>query len=726
MQAANGVATFSNVTLSMPGTYTLTASVGNNNEVTATSQPFQVNAPPVIVSAGETSPFVWSGTPPTYTSGTPPYVNYTAASPVEWSGPATAVDLNAIVTDDGLPNPPDTVTSTWSYTFTPNGQSSPTQTGTFGTQTQNTPANNGQLYFNTPATFANPGVYDVTLTVSDGQLQTVEDFTIYVNTAPTIVSAGATSLAVTGGTPTYVNYTAASPVEWTGPTTAVNLNAVVTDNGLPNPPDQVTLTWNYSYTAHGQSSPSAIGTFGTQTSATPANDGQLYLNTSATFAPGPGLYDVTLTVSDGQLQTVDDFTIYVNGPPVIVSAGATSPFVWSGTPPTYTSGTPPYANYTAASPVEWTGPATAVDLNAIVTDDGLPNPPDKVTSTWSYTFTPNGQSSPTQTGTFGTQTQATPANQSQLSFNTPATFTAGSGIYDVTLTVSDGQLQTVDAFTIYVNAPPAIVSYGATGPVVSSGTPPTYTSGTPPYVSYTLASPLQWAGSTTAVDLNAIVTDDALPNPPDQVTATWIYTYTPNGQTSPTQSGTFGNQTQATPANYGQFYFNTPATFAAGPGVYDVILVVNDGQLQTVSTDFKIYVNSSVAITAPPTSSVNENCPLVFCSGNGNPISVTDPNAGSSVEQLTLTETHGILTLASTKGLTFSAGSNKSSSMTVKGTLTNLNAALNGLTFTPTSGYFGGAALDAHLQGPGQQSDGNRIGLHQRGPPRQSADGDHR
>jgi large repetitive protein len=73
---------------------------------------------------------------------------------------------------------------------------------------------------------------------------------------------------------------------------------------------------------------------------------------------------------------------------------------------------------------------------------------------------------------------------------------------------------------------------------------------------------------------------------------------------------------------------------------------------------------------------------------------VADTNAGSNVEQLTLTDTNATLTLASTKGLTVIAGSNKSSSLTIKGTLANLNAALSGLTFTPTLGFSGSAALD--------------------------------
>src|SRR6202034_2103056 len=70
---------------------------------------------------------------------------------------------------------------------------------------------------------------------------------------------------------------------------------------------------------------------------------------------------------------------------------------------------------------------------------------------------------------------------------------------------------------------------------------------------------------------------------------------------------------------------------------------------------------------------------------NKNAVSIADVSAGSAVEPLTLTAVGGTLTLGSTSGITFSSGTNKSASMTINGTLANLNAALSGLTFTPTT-----------------------------------------
>src|SRR6476660_2183356 len=70
--------------------------------------------------------------------------------------------------------------------------------------------------------------------------------------------------------------------------------------------------------------------------------------------------------------------------------------------------------------------------------------------------------------------------------------------------------------------------------------------------------------------------------------------------------------------------------------------------------------------------------------------------------QVALTGTNGTLTLSQTTGLSFvfsdgngtGAGDGTAdATMTFRGTLASVNAALNGLTFTPTAGFSGGATL---------------------------------
>jgi RHS repeat-associated protein len=104
-------------------------------------------------------------------------------------------------------------------------------------------------------------------------------------------------------------------------------------------------------------------------------------------------------------------------------------------------------------------------------------------------------------------------------------------------------------------------------------------------------------------------------------------------------------------------------------------------------------VSPSLKVTAPATASVNEDSFLVFSTTNGNAISVTDPQAGSGSAQLTLSVTHGVLTLGATKGITLASAASSALQVTLKGTLANLNAALNGLKFTPSTGYSGSASL---------------------------------
>jgi hypothetical protein len=96
--------------------------------------------------------------------------------------------------------------------------------------------------------------------------------------------------------------------------------------------------------------------------------------------------------------------------------------------------------------------------------------------------------------------------------------------------------------------------------------------------------------------------------------------------------------------------------------------------------------NSAPAITAPATASLpSRTSTLVFSTANNNAISITDVNAGSAAEPLTLTATNGTLNLGSTTGITITAGANGSASMTISGTLAALNGALSGLTFVPIS-----------------------------------------
>ena len=175
------------------------------------------------------------------------------------------------------------------------------------------------------------------------------------------------------------------------PTNSVNLDGTVTDDGLPNPPAAVTTIWTK------QSGPGTV-TFGNAS----------VVDTSATFS-AIGTYVLRLTANDGELSAYDEVTVTYQDA---------------------TQNNPPVVN--AGSDQTITLPANA-NLNGTVTDDGLPNPPATVTTTWTKQSGPG-------TVTFG--------NASLV--DTTASFSV-AGTYVLRLTANDSVLSSYDEVTITVN-----------------------------------------------------------------------------------------------------------------------------------------------------------------------------------------------------------------------------------------------------------------------------------
>jgi VCBS repeat-containing protein len=101
-----------------------------------------------------------------------------------------------------------------------------------------------------------------------------------------------------------------------------------------------------------------------------------------------------------------------------------------------------------------------------------------------------------------------------------------------------------------------------------------------------------------------------------------------------------------------------------------------------------VAVNDAPVNTVPAAQSVNEDTALVFSTANGNVIRVSDVDANGQSEQVTLTVSHGTLTLGSnTSGL--DSFTNNSATVTLTGTITAINNALDGLTYLGTPNYNG-------------------------------------
>ncbi|RRV15606.1 DUF4347 domain-containing protein [Pseudomonas saudiphocaensis] len=134
------------------------------------------------------------------------------------------------------------------------------------------------------------------------------------------------------------------------------------------------------------------------------------------------------------------------------------------------------------------------------------------------------------------------------------------------------------------------------------------------------------------------------------------------------------------------------------------------GGAQTDTTSVTLTVtavNDAPVNSVPAAQSVDQDSALVFNNGNGNLISISDVDAGSSIVQVTLTATNGLLTLGNTAGLIFSVGSGSNDgTMTIAGSIADINNALNGLVFSPTGGYNGPASLQITTNDLGSSGSG--------------------
>ena len=105
-------------------------------------------------------------------------------------------------------------------------------------------------------------------------------------------------------------------------------------------------------------------------------------------------------------------------------------------------------------------------------------------------------------------------------------------------------------------------------------------------------------------------------------------------------------------------------------------------------------VNTAPSISSPPAVATAVNAAITFLSTNGNAISVADVDAGSSSIQVRLTVSSGQLTLSGTSGLSFSVGDGFSdATMTLTGSLLDINTALEGMVYTPIAAFNGADRL---------------------------------
>ncbi len=128
------------------------------------------------------------------------------------------------------------------------------------------------------------------------------------------------------------------------------------------------------------------------------------------------------------------------------------------------------------------------------------------------------------------------------------------------------------------------------------------------------------------------------------------------------------------------------------------------GAMQDVDT-INLAVSASGANWAPiNTTPAAQNAALgtslVFSSGSGNAITASDADLGSNPVLVTLTAANGTLTLATTSGLTFTAGDGTAdATLTFTGTIDAVKAALDGLKFDAASAAAASVTITTDDQG---------------------------
>ncbi|MCM2372825.1 DUF4347 domain-containing protein [Aporhodopirellula aestuarii] len=127
-------------------------------------------------------------------------------------------------------------------------------------------------------------------------------------------------------------------------------------------------------------------------------------------------------------------------------------------------------------------------------------------------------------------------------------------------------------------------------------------------------------------------------------------------------------------------------------------------------------INDAPENSLPPAQTVMVGLAKTFNAANGNLISISDIDANSGSMEVTLNATKGVVSLSGVTGLSFSDGDGTSDiSMTFSGTIAEINAALDGLSFTGTANGEGSLQIVTNDMGntgiDGAKSDDDSVAI---------------
>jgi len=164
--------------------------------------------------------------------------------------------------------------------------------------------------------------------------------------------------------------------------------------------------------------------------------------------------------------------------------------------------------------------------------------------------------------------------------------------------------------------------------------------------------------------------------------------------------------------------------YTPDPGLQDglvtIRLISNDqgasgnGGPQSDTDHFQVDVGAvndppQILLPAGPLG-VNEDTGLVFSTEAGTAVVIDDRDAAAGAISVTVAAGNGALSLSGAAGLIFLAGDGAAdATLTFTGTLANVNAALDGLTFTPNADYNGPASLALSVDDRGHTGSGGPL-----------------
>ena len=118
-------------------------------------------------------------------------------------------------------------------------------------------------------------------------------------------------------------------------------------------------------------------------------------------------------------------------------------------------------------------------------------------------------------------------------------------------------------------------------------------------------------------------------------------------------------------------------------------------------------VNDAPVNNVPGVQTASQNVALGFNTANGNAISISDVDAGNGLITVTLTAVNGTLTLSNLSGINMVSGTGLNNVVMIfEGNRTNLNAALQSLTFRPTNNFLGAASVTIETNDNGNSGTG--------------------